>query len=197
MCQLNTGNGTWPNTLLVPTPRDGAPFLVISVAARHNNTLDAMTIERTTPMGLWRHSKEFFDAAHVVLNAAGSSVSLPVYYLFGHSIELSLKAFLAARGVSLADLKSRKFGHDLNALLIEARKRRLGLQVKLSRIDVEVIKLLNFDYVAKRFEYRETGVYHLPLINLAEDVTHKLVKGLKNYCETNTLSSKPSRSDQA
>ena len=110
--------------------------------------------------------------------------------LLGHSIELSLKAFLAARGVSVADLKSRKYGHDLKALLTEARKRRLGLEVKLTPVDIGVIKLLNFDYVAKRFEYRETGVYHLPLINLAEEVTLKLVKGLKKYCETSMLSPK-------
>ncbi len=147
-------------------------------------------------MGLWHHAKEFYEAASVVLNAAGAKVSLPSYYLLGHSIELSLKAFLAARGVPIAELKSRKYGHDLKALLTEARRRKLGLEVKLSAVDVGVIELLNFDYVAKRFEYRETGVYHLPLINLADDVTGKLVKGLKKYCEANLQHALSGRADR-
>jgi hypothetical protein len=139
-----------------------------------------MSDQRTTALGLWRHAKEFADAASLILNRAGSAVSLPTYYLLGHSIELSLKAFLVGRGLKVAKLRSKAFGHDLRACLEEARRLKLGREVKLTPMEVGVIQLLSFDYAAKRFEYRETGVYHLPLIDVLEQVTHKLVHGLKS-----------------
>jgi hypothetical protein len=149
-----------------------------------------MPDQRTTALDLWRHSKEFADAASLVLNRAGSTVSLPAYYLLGHSIELSLKAFLIGRGLKLAKLRSKEFGHDLQACIEEARRLKLGREVKLTSIEVGVIQLLSFDYAAKRFEYRETGVYHLPLIDVLEAVTHKLVRGLKEFCENASINSR-------
>lgn len=142
-----------------------------------------MSDQRTTSLGFWRHAKEFADAGSLVLNQAGSRVSLPAYYLLGHSIELSLKAFLVGRRLTVAKLRSKAFGHDLRVCLEEARRLKLGREVKLTRLEVGVIQLLSFDYAAKRFEYRETGVYHLPLINVLEKVTHKLVHGLKEFSE--------------
>jgi hypothetical protein len=56
---------------------------------------------------------------------------MPYYFLLGQSIELSLKAFLLGRGVPLKELRSRKYGHNLETLLDEARRRKLGLEVKL------------------------------------------------------------------
>jgi hypothetical protein len=45
----------------------------------------------------------------------------PRYFLLSHSIELALKAFLAARGKSSKELR-KEFGYDLNKLLKEAIK---------------------------------------------------------------------------
>jgi|ERR1700722_3249744 HEPN domain-containing protein len=50
----------------------------------------------------------------------------PRYFLLSHSIELSLKAFLAARGKTSVELR-KEFGHDLKKLLKEAIKRGLVL----------------------------------------------------------------------
>jgi hypothetical protein len=54
-----------------------------------------------TPLGLWKRAKEFAEAAGVVADAARNQLSVPAYYLWGHSIELSLKAFLFDSGVPL------------------------------------------------------------------------------------------------
>jgi hypothetical protein len=43
----------------------------------------------------------------------------PRYFLLSHSIELTLKAFLAARGKTSVELR-KEFGHDLKKLLKEA-----------------------------------------------------------------------------
>ena len=48
---------------------------------------------RETPEGFLLHAREFLAAAELVLNRA-THVSLPAYFLFGRSVELSLKAYL-------------------------------------------------------------------------------------------------------
>ena len=72
-------------------------------------------MERTTAFGLWRYAKEFFEAAKKIQEPSNSiqqKISIPAYYLLGHSIELSLKAFLKAQGFTIEKLKN-KYGHDL------------------------------------------------------------------------------------
>ena len=83
-----------------------------------------MNDTRTTPFGMWRYGNDFRKAALAVLTEHNDRVFVPYYFLLGQSIELSLKAFLMGRGVSLYVLSSRKYGHDLKALLDEARRRR-------------------------------------------------------------------------
>lgn len=75
--------------------------------------------ERTTPFCLWRYSKDYLDAANKLGKPKDSIIyemrlrySEPVYYLVGHSIELSLKAFLRGRGTPLKELRIL-YSHDL------------------------------------------------------------------------------------
>lgn len=37
---------------------------------------------------------------------------MPVYYLYSHAIELTLKAFLRAQGITAEEVATRKWGHD-------------------------------------------------------------------------------------
>lgn len=130
-----------------------------------------------TPQGLWKRAEEFEQAATVVADAAKNKVSLPAYYLWAHSIELSLKAFLFAHGVPLRKLKSRDFGHNLKALVDEARERYdLKKTVHLSNRELGEIYVLNYEYVAKRFEYHETEDYHLPYRDRTKRLAEKLVR---------------------
>jgi hypothetical protein len=140
-----------------------------------------MKIVGETSSGFVLHAKEFLVAAELVLNRQGAS--LPVYFLFGRSIELSLKAFLLQQGMGARDLKSKKFGHDLAALFAAAKERELEKWVSFDEREVGVLQLLNYDYLEKRFEYRVTGgTYHLPLIDVTEQVARKLVHGIQKYC---------------
>jgi len=59
---------------------------------------------RNLASAFWRRAKEFAEAANVVAGAAGDQVSLPAYYLWGHSIELSLKVFLIGHDITLREL---------------------------------------------------------------------------------------------
>ena len=104
------------------------------------------------------------------------------YYLVGHSIELTLKSYLFAKGYKLSDLRnSKKYGHCLSSLLDECRKRKIGREVKLSKAEIAAIHLLNDVYKTKRFEYLEYGMYRLPGYLFTRDVAEKLVNGLARY----------------
>jgi len=54
-------------------------------------------------------------------------ISWPRYFLFCHSIELVLKAYLAHHGLTEKQLQARPFGHDIKKLLDEAI--RYGLRL--------------------------------------------------------------------
>lgn len=148
-----------------------------------HKALSEETLPRETSAGFLLHAKDFLAAAELVLNRA-EGISLPAYYLFGLSVELSLKAFLLGCGITPSALKSKKFGHNLVALLDEAQKCDLKDKVALDQQEVGVIKLLSYDYLMeKRLAYRVTGgKYYLPLIEETEGVARKLVFGLEAFC---------------
>lgn len=143
---------------------------------------------QATPLGLWNRAKEFAKAASVVADAAGDQVSLPAYYLWGHSIELCLKAFLFACGVSLRKLKSKDLGHNLKALVDEAGRYSIKRKVHLSARELGEIYVLNYEYVAKRFEYHETETYHLPSKDRTKRIAEKLVFLLEHTVKTSNSS---------
>lgn len=146
-----------------------------------------MNEERITSFGLWRYGNDFRKAALAVLTHHNNEIFMPYFFLLGQSIELSLKAFLLARGIPLSELRSRKYGHNLKALLDEARHRKLGNEVKLKNTHCAVIHLLGIEYLGKRFQYIKTGSMSIPEPWLAQEAADLLSNGLQQYCLKNTL----------
>ena len=144
-----------------------------------------MSDDRTTAFGMWRYGNDFREAAIAVAERHNVRVFMPYYFLLGQSIELSLKAFLMGREVPLDDLR-KKFRHDLKKLLTEARRRRLGLEVKLDKIQCGVIELLNVEYAERRFQYIQTGSMIIPEPEFAAEAADRLSIGLKEYCRKAT-----------
>lgn len=130
---------------------------------------------RNLALAFWRRSKEFLEAANLVAEGAGARVSLPAYYLWGHSIELSLKVFLIAEGIPLSVLKSRVLGHNLIALFEKAKSLGIERKVHLYPADVGVIKVLSQDYAEKKFEYAEASEFNLPFVQLTKRTADRLV----------------------
>lgn len=146
--------------------------------------LGTMTDIGETPEGFLKHAREFFAAADLVL-AKAQGVSLSAYFLLGRSIELSLKAFLLHRGVNIAELRKKKLGHDLRALLNETCKRGLGDHIAFELIESGIIQLLAHDYADKRLEYRVTGgTYYPPLLSETWEIARKLAYELKSVLDT-------------
>jgi hypothetical protein len=126
-------------------------------------------------------AQEFFVAAHMVIDRTSPKVFLPSYFLLGHSVELSLKAFLLQQGFEIGTL-SRDFGHSLGALLAAGREHQLSDYIPLTDQEIGAIELLTYDYMAKRYEYDESETYFLPLISVTSTVARRLAFGLKGVC---------------
>ncbi len=102
--------------------------------------------------------REFLDAAEALqpppksqLDELRMTSSRVPYYLLGHSIELSLKAFLRCKGIDVASLK--RIGHDLKELLSVASRNKLDDVVKLSHDQSRAIDVFSERYSAKKYEY--------------------------------------------
>ena len=117
----------------------------------------------TSPFGMLRFAEEYRAAAALVMRAKDPpGYSAPAFMMIGQSIELSLKAFLLARGVPLDELKFKPYGHDLAALLAEAQRRRIDRLVPLYDFHVDSIKTLAPVYGRHEFRYIVTGTKTIP-----------------------------------
>lgn len=94
-------------------------------------------------------ASEYLEAAITLFNTPPTRINYQVviYYLLGHSAELTLKSYLFDHGEKPASLK--RIGHDLDQLVERAMNH--GLSKKLS---VRAISALAPIYREKELEYR-------------------------------------------
>jgi hypothetical protein len=129
--------------------------------------------DRTTSLGLFRYSLEYFAAAltaHDALSEGrehGGRPAVPVYNMCGQAIELGLKAYLREQGANLETL--RKIGHNLEGAFNQALAKGYT-----SNADTEHLKILNEMYATHQFRYIRTGFVTLldpdPLFELVATV---------------------------
>jgi hypothetical protein len=142
-----------------------------------------MDPSRTTSLGLVRYAFEFANAAQFVhQNAKEPAFSAPAYYLASHSVELSLKAFLLCRGLTLDDLASPKYGHKLGVLLDRSLAKGLRRLVSLSEEECAAIRLLSNHHEVHRFRYIEVGTMSVPEWVMVLVISQKLPRGLRRFC---------------
>ncbi len=138
---------------------------------------------RTSPIGLVRYAKQFFESALAADDKVGAKpgfemiAPVPVMYLVGHSIELGLKAYLVAEGVNLRDLP-RKYGHDLEKSFKKAKELGLLNIVKFEDSDVEGMKVLNQLYSTKQLNYFVRGAKTFPVFGCIQAFNQKLLEGV-------------------
>ena len=94
-------------------------------------------------------ASEYLEAAVTLSNTppARTNYSGVIYYLLGHSAELTLKSYLFDRGETPASLKN--LGHNLDRLVERAMNHGLS-----NKISVCAIKALAPIYRKKELEYR-------------------------------------------
>jgi len=108
-------------------------------------------VVRLTPMGFHKFGEDFLAAAGSSSREGGYS---PVpYYCTCRAIELGLKSYLLCRGVPIETLKSKRYGHDLVALLELAKSLGIHELWNPSESDMEQLRIANECYEKKGFEY--------------------------------------------
>jgi hypothetical protein len=131
-----------------------------------------------TARSLYDHAQVFSEAADL-LHRSKFADPLPKCFLWGRTIELVLKSFLITRGIPVMTLKSTQYGHDLNALWCAARECEIEKLIGREAVHTGIVRILNLDYMSKRFEYRESkGEYTLPDTQITRQLIQRLLRGV-------------------
>ncbi len=136
---------------------------------------------KSTPHGLVTYAREFRDAALAADDKLGhrpgfeEAAPIPVMYLIGHSIELSLKAVLCHHG--LDDRQLRMIGHDLHKAMRKCKEIGFRPALEADREEQEVLEILNVLYKSKQLNYSEVGMKEYPVFGYLETLSKKLLVG--------------------
>jgi len=144
-----------------------------SDAMPHDETQDsaAELIERSPPIAFFLSAESFLRTAIHAHKATESATlklrfDMPVYYLYSRPIELTLKAFLRAKGFTTKELANpRRWGHDLLKLWDGCVERGLTLDTHSRLTTGTVIDILAPYAASYEFRYTQTGAKTLPTLD--------------------------------
>ncbi len=138
---------------------------------------------RTTPIGLASFAVEFMQTALAADQKMGRRrgyeliAPVPVMFLVGQAIELTLKSHLLHKGINLKELRT-EYGHGLPKLLTKAIELGLPSEVTLSGEEHSVIELLDDLYSTKQLQYIVTGEKRYPSSDVLQNVALKLIHAI-------------------
>lgn len=137
------------------------------------------------PHGLFHFSISFFDTAKLAHSAYDNGelnllFNEPIYYLYCHTMELAMKGYLRAKGMSEKELSKRQFGHSLLSLWQACLKRQLVMGEGVQSMVSTVIERLHPYTVGEyRFRYARTGVMVVPLLDDVRTAATKLIGSIE------------------
>lgn len=182
------------------------------------STLDVTTRRRIlAPLALLDRAQQFADAADVLVRQdelssqtrsvldgmeklrrelEGSNHLFVIYFLYGRSIELALKAFLSCHGKTEGDLRS--VSHSLTGCLAEAERLGLASGFPLTDAHRTAIHWISDPYAGKDFEYAKVTsggarISEMPDVPWVRWVASSFIRGLRAVCVRSTLYLPPSR----
>jgi hypothetical protein len=106
-----------------------------------------------------------------------------------HSIELSFKAFMCSRGMTIGELSKRKYGHNIKACYRKARELGLLCDLEIGLSDLRaIVMLMKLDAgPAHALRYIKTGHKRFPSWAIVEPLAvrlHQVVSVLVGYGKT-------------
>ncbi len=135
-------------------------------------------VNRVSALGLLKTGGDFKRGCEIIsAKCPDKHPSLPntdLYkirlYLIGHAFELIFKSVLLKYGLSIGALKSQ-YGHDISKLADDVESKKFFY---LSENDKALLKLLNYYYKDKDFEYFTTGSKTYPLVTKLIELSNRL-----------------------
>lgn len=142
--------------------------------------------DRWEPMNFYSSAEDYYYSAICITQALHGgnlhlhfTISVP-YYLFSHAVELALKGFLRAKGLSKKDLKN-KYSHNFRKLL----KDSISHGLPLDEVEcVTAIKWLEeYDRESIHFRYVRGGVMSLMDIHSTKSNVERILAVVRPACE--------------
>ena len=119
---------------------------------------------------------QLLDLIRVQLKSLALEHGLPVRYLYGHAIEMYLKAFLRAEGVTEDALRNnRMYGHRLEDLYTECKSRGLTMNSAEAACFDPVLHYLKKGHEEYQFRYFEEAIHTAdpdPIKAAAQAIAH-------------------------
>lgn len=148
-------------------------------------------IDRTPPIALFLSGESFLIAAQHLhadqdRKALRLRFSMPIYYLYSHAVELALKSYLRACGLSAAKLK-RKFGHSLERLFEGCVARGLVLKAVPEAFVPEVVTMLADLGRNHEFRYVTTGLKRYPELADVRTASEMLFEAIRPAVPTTVI----------
>jgi hypothetical protein len=141
-------------------------------------------IDRAPPIAFFLSGESFLKTAihaHEALDAQTLKLrfEMPVYYLYGHAIELTLKAFLRAKGLTARELSFKPWRHDLLKLWEGCFERGFTLDLPTRLEAGAVIDLLAPYAATYEFRYVQVGAQTLPTLDVVREAARALQAAAK------------------
>jgi hypothetical protein len=141
--------------------------------------------EETLPEAFLNGAKGYCEAANLLLDQsskieANLLLRDPIYMLYCHATELSLKAFLRHKGLRTASLKT-KFGHHLAGLHSQCTKVGLVIPKEFALDLVNVTSLLDSGNSDSAFRYWNPKSTVVPSLDWTKKVVIKLIELVETY----------------
>jgi hypothetical protein len=136
----------------------------------------AEIVEMPQPLGifageLYDRGLEYWGAFRSLTDSDKTPYVYASYFLLAHSLELLLKSYLAARGVSKKELRAHQLRHDLAK--IYDRSSELGIpDVSNLRVFCLSVHEMNRDY---DFRYPSGYNLHVPSFRLCREIMEELL----------------------
>ncbi|TKB19161.1 MAG: hypothetical protein E5V75_08360 [Mesorhizobium sp.] len=107
--------------------------------------------EMPQPLGdfageLLKRGRSYHEAFQILAERSEPGLSYPAYFLLAHAIEVILKSYLAAHGVSKRDLRFKPYGHDIDYIFSECERRGLVVTDQLMKPLIKQLAHINEGY---------------------------------------------------
>ncbi|WFU55729.1 hypothetical protein QA639_40390 [Bradyrhizobium pachyrhizi] len=149
---------------------------------------DNEDIDRSPPIAVFLSGESFFISAEYLRRGLEDKdlqlrFSMPVYYLYCHALELTLKAYLRSKGFSSNRLASREFGHKLQVLWKSCVAEGLKGHAVNDAFIAQAIELLDPFATDFEFRYIKVGPKSLPTLDAVAGAVEDLMATVRPHCE--------------
>ena len=158
----------------------------------------AEEIDSAPPIAFFLSAGSFLQTAILAHEALAAKTlklrfEMPVYYLYSHAIELTLKAFLRSRGLTANELARRPWSHDLLKLWDGCFERGFTSDLHTRLTTGAVVDLLAPYAATYEFRYVQAGARTLPTLEVVREAAEALQAAIKPIAEATVAGPIPDR----